>query len=156
MYPHLVQAFKPVPTSHTHSIFSKVFLILSLLSVCIVESVTVFPCLSFKENVLFDSVSMYFILYCVYQSQDSSVGIVTVWRLVFDSRQGPGFFSFAQCPDRFWGRPNLLSNGYWLLFPRGYSGRGVKLTAYPRLASRWRMVELYRHSPIRLHGIMLN
>jgi hypothetical protein len=29
------------------------------------------------------------------------------------------FFSFPQCPDRLWGQPSLLSNGYWGLFPWG-------------------------------------
>jgi hypothetical protein len=45
--------------------------------------------------------------------------------------------------------PSLLSNGY-----RGLSGRGVKLTPH-HLVPRSRKVELYLHSPIRRHGIVL-
>jgi hypothetical protein len=30
---------------------------------------------------------------------------------------GSRIFSSPNCPDRFWGPPNLLSNGYWGLIP---------------------------------------
>jgi hypothetical protein len=40
-------------------------------------------------------------------------------------------------------------------FFRKESGQGVKLTTHVYLLSRSRMVELYPHSPIRLHGVLL-
>jgi hypothetical protein len=69
------------------------------------------------------------------RSRDSSVGIATsyglddwwvgVWVLV-----GSIIFSSPCRPNRLWGPPNLLSNGYWGLSPRGLRGRGVKLTTH--------------------------
>jgi hypothetical protein len=50
--------------------------------------------------------------------RDSSVSIVTeLWapRPKFDSRQGWDFFPPLLHPDRLWGPPCLLSNGYWAL-----------------------------------------
>jgi hypothetical protein len=29
-----------------------------------------------------------------------------------------GLFCLPQCPDRIWGPPSLLSNGYWGFLPR--------------------------------------
>jgi hypothetical protein len=60
----------------------------------------------------------------VQRSRDSSVGIATGYGL--DDR-GVGvrdpvesrIFSSPSRPDRLWGPPNLLSNGYCVLFPRG-------------------------------------
>jgi hypothetical protein len=49
----------------------------------------------------------------------------------------------------------LISNGYRELFSLGYSYRGVKFTTHLYLVPRSRQVELYLHSPICLHGIML-
>jgi hypothetical protein len=50
---------------------------------------------------------------------------------------GPGIESrwgeiFRACPDRPWGPPSLLYNGY-LVFPGVKSGRGVTLTPHPLL-----------------------
>jgi hypothetical protein len=39
---------------------------------------------------------------------------------------------------------------------RGLSGRDVKLTTHLQLVPRSRNVDLYIHSPICLHGVMLN
>jgi hypothetical protein len=61
------------------------------------------------------------------------------------------FFSSAQRPDRLWGSPSLLSSGY-----RWQSSWGMKLTTHLHLMPRSRLAELYLHSPLCLHGIMLN
>jgi len=52
----------------------------------------------------------------------------------FDSGKGEGFFSSPPIPDRLWSPTILLSSGYWWLFRRGWSDRGVKLTTYYTVA----------------------
>jgi hypothetical protein len=76
-------------------------------------------------------------------SRERSVGIETGCGL--DGRGvgvrvpvGSRIFSSPHRPDRFWGPPSLLSNGYRELFPRGYSGRGVKLTSHLQRVPRSR------------------
>jgi hypothetical protein len=60
----------------------------------------------------------------LWKSRDSVVGILTGYWLD-DRRFGVGvpvgsrIFTPSCRPDRLWFPPNLLSNGYWGLFPRG-------------------------------------
>jgi hypothetical protein len=83
-----------------------------------------------------------------YWLDDGGVGVwVPVWSKIFSS---------PRCPDRLWGPPNLLFNGYRGLSPRGESGRVVKLTTLPQLVPKPRKYGLYSHSPIRLHGVVLS
>jgi hypothetical protein len=91
-------------------------------------------------------------------SQSEGVGIATGYGLD-DLGSIPGiaqFFCPPQRPDRFWDPPSFFSNGYREQFPREYSGRSVKLSTYLQLVPRSRIVELYLHSPICLHGMVLN
>jgi hypothetical protein len=55
---------------------------------------------------------------------------------------GYGLYRRTQLPDRRWGPSSPLSNGYRWLLPRGV-----------KLITRLHLVELYRHSPIRLHDM---
>jgi hypothetical protein len=52
--------------------------------------------------------------------------------------------------------PAFYPVGSGCSIPSGKIVRGVKLTTLLRLVPRSRMVELYLHSPIRLHGVVLN
>jgi hypothetical protein len=61
---------------------------------------------------------------CHFMSRDSAVGIATGYGL--DKREvrvrlpvGPTIVTSPCCPDRLWGPPNLLYNGYQGLFPAG-------------------------------------
>jgi hypothetical protein len=95
------------------------------------------------------------------RSRDSAFGIVTGYGL-YDRGVGVRVpvgswtFSSPQRPDRFCGSPSLLSGGHRGLFPRGKSDRGVKLTIHLHPVPKSRIVELYLHSLIRLHGVVLN
>ena len=56
--------------------------------------------------------------------------LATVWT-IRGSNPGGGEI-FRTCPDRLWGPPSLLYNGY-RVFPGLKSGRGVTLTPHPLL-----------------------
>jgi hypothetical protein len=65
-------------------------------------------------------------------------------------------FSSPSHPDWLWGLPNLLCNGYQGLFPRGQSGRDVKLTTHFQLVPRSWKDESIHPLLICLHGVVLN
>jgi hypothetical protein len=52
--------------------------------------------------------------------------------------------------------PASYPTGTGEVFPRVYSGRSVKLTTLLHLEPRSIMMELYLHSPMRLHGELLD
>jgi hypothetical protein len=86
---------------------------------------------------------------------DSSVGIVTrLWAGWLESLGLiPGRnkrFLFSITSSQFLGP--LGTRG---CFPKGKT-TGVELTTHLHLVVRLRMIELYLHSPIHLHGVMLN
>jgi hypothetical protein len=90
--------------------------------------------------------------------RDSSVGIVTDYGL--DGRgsitgRSYKLFSSSQWPDWLWGPSSLQDNGYRGLFLRGWRGWGVKLTIHRHLVPSWRMVELYLHSSVYVHSVVL-
>jgi hypothetical protein len=89
------------------------------------------------------------------RSRDSAVGIATGYGLEDQEvgvrvPVGSRIFSSPRRPVRLWGPPSLLSNGY-----RGVS-RGVKRQGRETDHSPPTIVGLYIHSPIRLHGVVLN
>jgi hypothetical protein len=102
--------------------------------------------------------------YSLTMSRDSAVGIATGYGL--DDREvgvrvpvGSRILSSPRRPDQLWEPTRLLSNGYWWLFPWGWSGRGVKLTTHLQLVPRSRKrgsIHLYIQPPIRLHGVLFN
>jgi hypothetical protein len=91
-------------------------------------------------------------------SQDSSFDIVTGYRLDgLGLNPGRGkIFLFSTVSKLALGliQPSIQ----WELghFLQGLSGQGVKLTTHLHLVPRSRMVELYFHSTICLHGLVHN
>lgn len=58
---------------------------------------------------------------------------------LFDSRLGHNIFLSTKTSVRALVLPRHLVNKYRLLFPRGKSGRGVKLTIHLRLVPKFRI-----------------
>jgi hypothetical protein len=95
-------------------------------------------------------------------TRDSSVCIATGYRL--DSRGSiPGggggarhFFLFHSVQTGSRAHPASNPMGTQRFFSWRQSGRGVKLTTHLYPVPMSRMVERYLHSPIRLHGMMIN
>jgi hypothetical protein len=74
---------------------------------------------------------------------------IAVW-----SPAGAKDFSCSLCPDRLWGPPSLLSNGYRVPFPgsKARPGRDADHSLHPVPKSR--MSRSYTSSPPkRLHGV---
>jgi hypothetical protein len=90
-------------------------------------SMTLWPMAKLKQkgqNMDYNICATFYIVLNHCRSLDSVVGIATVYGL--DDRGvgvrvpvGSRIFSSPRRPDRPWGLPNFLSNGYWGLFPRG-------------------------------------
>jgi hypothetical protein len=94
-------------------------------------------------------------------SRDSAISIATGYWL--DDRGvgvrvpvGSRIFNSPCRPERLWGPPNLLSKGYGGSFP---GGKAAWAWSWPHTSNKCRgqgNVDLYIHSPIRLHGVVLN
>jgi hypothetical protein len=92
--------------------------------------------------------------YFKYCKPVSSVSIVSDYGL--DDRaievrfpaQAKGFFLYPLCPDRLWGPPSLLYNGYRGSIPRGYTSVRCDASHSPHLVLRsWMSRSLYFLSP---------
>jgi hypothetical protein len=87
-------------------------------------------------------------------SRDSSVGIATGYGLN-DRRVGVRVsvkarsFSSPRCPDRLWGPPSLLSNGY-----RGVKRQGREADHSPTTSAEVKKMWIYISTP-SLRGIVL-
>jgi hypothetical protein len=85
-----------------------------------------------------------------------SFSTVLPGRLGFDSRQGQEIsFFFTEFRPALAAHPASYPMGTVTLSPEE-SRRSVKLITHFRLLSRERMMELYLHSLIRLHGVVFN
>jgi hypothetical protein len=65
-------------------------------------------------------------------------------------------FSSPRRPDRLWGAPSFISNGCRWLFP---GGKAAEAWNWPFTSKQCRgeeNVDLYIHSSIRFHGVVLN
>jgi hypothetical protein len=94
-------------------------------------------------------------------SSSSAVGITTGYGL--DKRGfevqvpvGSRVLTSPYNPDRPWSPPNLLSNGYRGLFPRGKTAGREAGYSPSSSAKVKKSVGPYIHSPIHLHGVVLN
>ena len=76
--------------------------------------------------------------------------LATGWTVRGSNRGGVEIF--RTCPDRPWGPPSLLYNGY-RVFPGVKSGRGVRLTPLPFQCRGQERVELYLYSPHGPYGL---
>jgi hypothetical protein len=92
---------------------------------------------------------------------DSVVGIATSdgldnWGVRVRVLVGSRICSSPRRPDQLWGPPNLLSNGYGALSP-GVKRPGREADHLPPASAEVKKnVDLYIHSLVRLHGVVLN
>jgi hypothetical protein len=93
----------------------------------------------------------------VYRRRDSSVGIAAGYGLDRDSIPGRGKIFLSSTESRLALGPTQPPI-QWIpgALSRGVNGRGMKPTTHLHLLPKLRMVELYLHSPIRLHGLVFN
>jgi hypothetical protein len=87
-------------------------------------------------------------------SRDSSVGIMTGYRLdsLGSIPNSARLFLFSSVQTDSGAHTASYPMGTGGSFPKGKSGRGLKLTTHLRLVPRSKNMELQLHSPIRLHG----
>ena len=85
--------------------------------------------------------------------RDSSVGIATRYRLDGPGSSPGGGEIFGTRPDRFWGPPNLLYNGY-----RAFTGSKApgawRWPPTPSSAEVKERVGLYIYFPMDLRGLL--
>jgi len=82
------------------------------------------------------------------------VSRLRVGQPMFDSRHGLVFL-LATTSRLVLGPSQPPIQGTPWSFIREQNGRGVKLTIHLHLAPRLKCLELYFHSPIRLHGVVI-
>jgi hypothetical protein len=80
---------------------------------------------------------------------------------LYSDRLRAGRSGFYSRQGKYFSLLHSVQTGSYTFGTRGSSpafksGRCVKLTAHLHVMPRWRMVELYLHSPIRLSSIVLN
>jgi hypothetical protein len=83
-----------------------------------------------------------------------SVGIAAGWTAGVRFLAGARFFT-SQRPDQLWAHPASYPMGTGAFSP-GVKRPGREADHSPACIARSGMMELYIHSPIRLHGIVLN
>ena len=90
----------------------------------------------------------------VMRGPSSSVSIVPGYGLDGPEDRIPvGGDIFLTCPDRAWGPPSLLYNGYQV-FPGGEGRSGRDADPSPALSAvGHERVELYLYSPYKLYGL---
>jgi hypothetical protein len=99
--------------------------------------------------------------YAFVGNQDSIVSIVTGyglddWGVEVRAPVGSRIFSSPSRPDWLWDPHILLSNGYWGLFPQGNAAREWSWPLTSNYCQGQENVDLYIHSPIHLHGVVLH
>jgi hypothetical protein len=143
----LIKWHRSSETSHTVGMYKQVAVQCLTTMFCIQQAPIAIPWLSTAlgndeliPNISHISYLTQYISYTLIRRRDSVVGIGVGYGL--DDRGvgvrvpvGSRFFSSCR-PDRLWGPPNLLSNGYRGLFSRGQNGQGVKLTTHLQLVPR--------------------
>jgi hypothetical protein len=89
-----------------------------------------------------------------------SVSIVTDNKLDYQGSipsRGWEFFSSPLCPDRLWGHPSLLSNGYQGALSSGVKWLGREADHSPPPSTEVNNAWHYTSTPsIHLHGVVLS